>query len=286
MQILLLRSCSLLFFEDFGKQAPRGFRNNEVRAGGDEINNTFIATGYQVEMLQDNPYLETYAKPAPNKDEYYVYYLYPSLPRAYKKLVDAGIITQAQIKVFQNQTSAFMGALLKILFLDYYRESATSSRGDKIAVDYVSIHPYDDLNGRTSRFLSHIAHFGVSSSYFMRYNLCSDMDLVTGFPLYRTFVEKSSQLYTALIKSMFVEMLRKLRLFEKAEKYDYYNLPEFNGIVKALSVFNINVNSFTRFTQPQLDIIRVRNWVKLFDSLHGSISWRQSPSASFDWRKQ
>jgi hypothetical protein len=100
-------------------------------------------------------------------------------------------------------------------------------------LQYVSIHPFNDLNGRMSRFISFLSNFGTQ--YDLAYPFISDLgkmlsyfslcvcqfiliyfhltiakllDLVTEPALYQALVDESSRLYKVFINDLFREMLR------------------------------------------------------------------------------
>jgi len=262
---------------DFGYSGfPNAFRENEVRAGGDEKNGTFIATGYQVEQLQKNKYLFVYAVPTNEVDNYFVHYFYPS--KTYSSKFGMKPIS----------TTTLINELLTLTFKKLHRLSANivvsgKTRANlKATLDYVSIHPYNDLNGRISRFLSHISNFGTK--YDLTYAFISDLDLVTDSDLYQNLVDEASAAYTQLSKDMFVEMLRLLRLNQKAVSTDYYKLPSFFGLLNCLRAINARpLQNISSFPPAILEEIRTRNWPKFIDSIAGT-NWRLKPSSNFNWK--
>jgi len=190
-----------------------------------------------------------------------------------------------------TSTSDLQRVLLNQYFASIYRKQYDDTCNGlqcwvDIGLKYVSIHPYGDLNGRTSRFLSQLARFAANETVF---SFLSDLDLITDVSTYELFVKESSNLYKNLIRACFIEMLRLHRLEKKAEAPDYYKLPEWNKLITSLDALGISsskLSAFKGFSQPQLELVRTRNWAVLFDQLNGGPAWKPKPSSSFNWQNE
>lgn len=81
--------------------------------------------------------------------------------------------------------------MMRDLLLDLFRklyQQPVSGNSLMVTLKYVSIHPYNDYNGRTCRFLDWLATIGSSN---VEKTFISDLDLVTPSSLYKKFVDVS-----------------------------------------------------------------------------------------------
>jgi len=262
---------------------PFPIRNDEVRAGGDEPNRTFFATGSHLQVMQQNNYLWVSGAPVPAmNDTYYCYYYYPdTFSHNTSKL--GKILPASRIPPYQTNTTVLIRDLLLNIFSSLYSNYASFDTAVSVVVDYVSVHPYTDFNGRTCRFIGWL--ISLTDDQYVMQTFLSDLDLVTSPSGYQAFVRASSDKYFALKKAMLNEMLRKaLRLGQKAQDYDYYNLTQWFDLWNSLKVFGIQLYSPNQITQKHLDMIAARQWIPLLDSLAGGQQWRPRTSPGFDWR--
>lgn len=150
-------------YQTMSSGAVQSIRDNEVRAGGDQQGKTFLATGAQVEAMQNNPFLYVEASPVPGAiDMYYTNYYYPDATDATRfmklvnrtKFIPPAVVSQLKSGCCKGNNTQL---LLRTLLTEVMRPLYGYPYFVPAAVALVSIHPYNDFNGRSTRFFSYIA---------------------------------------------------------------------------------------------------------------------------------
>lgn len=233
------------------------YRVEGIRAGGDEKGKTFLATEEHLKNLQSNPYLEVQFIPDGN-GRYYVNYFYPDAFH-FKKLKN--VISP---DLFEELSKTNVDDLMK----NHERRHSLNKRiiselvddfitkmNDGVASwkDLISIHPFNDKNGRTVRmlqkiFVSNLSHIALS-----------DIDLLIPFDEQILYWQSSTSAHQNL-QIKFLEEFLKAKTERRTPNYlktgalDSYVNEVFPTPVK------IDLNS-----QNDLEQIRNRQWTSLIE---------------------
>jgi len=224
-------------------------RTWEVRGGGDDKpHKTFLVPATELKALQDNVYLEV--EVWPNGNDYEVAYYYPDANH-FKGVAKRGYITPqltAELIRYENDTTQFPRLTQKILdqLLDNLFERWHGEKYDdmfqiaKFMVEFVSIHPYGDYNGRTTRMYAHLAAYesavGLDNTYKLPHEYISDFDTVFPLKKYGQFMKDGSENIVALMVELMKEMIESDGMRRPAK---YYDLPGWINLQKSLYMFGL-----------------------------------------------
>lgn len=231
-------------------------RNEGIRAGGDEAGKTFIATTHQLETMKANPYLEVVS--TPQGKHHLVHYFYPDVfhfkklkgkisDELYQKLSS---LNQDQLMNDHNLRQQLNKQLLKELVDDF---STRMKAGKANWVELISIHPFEDMNGRTSRMLQELYNNG--SNHF----LLGDLDILLPVDEQNVYWRKAAKAHQQLQADLIDELLmakaegRMPDYMKTTAIQDYLN----HGFATPM---DIDLNN-----QENLELIRKRNWVPLME---------------------
>lgn len=292
----------------------RGGGNEYYKPGDpkDRSHGFFFASDGQISVMKANPYL-TVDQQACDKVRKgcYVAYYYPDVNH-YQTLVKAGYVNStlaAEIRKHEKEydpstveepnaiTRTMNGKLVKALLTGLF----TRIHGKSIMVDVhkadpkmkddvdsagldallglVSIHPFDDYNGRTTRFFIQYAHMEAHSA--PPQSFVSDLDLLTPPEIYGRFVEISTSFNDQVRNEMIAQLIgdyldHKLESNHEKRGKRYFSLPGWNHLLSSsLGVFGIKIPADQpfKFSAKQLELIEKRRFVGLFDELAGPESW-------------
>jgi len=266
------------------------YRDEEVRAGGDMEGRTFVATPGQVKAMQANPYLVVNAAAQPDGN-YFVYYYYPDpahLNPALKSRVSPQLWADMTASTYAGaddpKFKAHCKQLIQDLVLDMFKRhygqavaistDSTVKDGLSIILDMVSIHPFTDYNGRTTRFYLAAAIFesavkvsgawqgGAAPSAFI-----SDFDLVTPKGDYAKQVLAGTSAVANLRAAMVAEFIKAASnpSYGPPKHFDLPAWEQFPNDALAWARGSTNV----AFGAGDWDTIRTRNFVPLLDSKLG-----------------
>jgi hypothetical protein len=162
---------------------PQVVRDGAVRAGGDQVNNTFLASGSQVEAMQLNPFLYVDAQPVPGAtDLYYCSYFYPDaveqnhFMKLFNKTNYIPLDVAAKLRgscCAKNNTQLLMTTLMTTVMQFLWGKPVGAVPA---AVSLVSIHPFYDYNGRSTRFFAYLASLEAKKTPSVSF--LPDFDLV------------------------------------------------------------------------------------------------------------
>jgi len=203
------------------------FRAGTVRAGGDYAGQKFYATPAQLENLKKNPYLQNVrAKAADNQMGYLVSYEYPTVsnfrclkeklsPQLFAKLERLTPTQLSDPKVTGPLNQRLLKELLTDLFSRHYDKPMTPERFNR---EFISIHPFADFNGRTSRLYldaSAAAHnAGAMDMMWSDFDLLLDLEFqeplnrVSSTYPYRTRIALIAELQSARYDAQVPQYLR------------------------------------------------------------------------------
>lgn len=181
------------------------FRSEGIRAGGDEAGNTFEVTKEQLKVLQENPYLEVSV--VKQGDGILVNYFYPDAFH-YKKLKDR-ISPELYQKLEKYSGLSLMNnhelrqSLNKQLIQELVNDFTTRMKnGEASWTDLISIHPFEDKNGRSVRMLQKIYNPSVQNFFI------GDMDLLAPKDKQNLFLDASSNAHTQMQADLLDEFLK------------------------------------------------------------------------------
>ncbi len=231
-------------------------RSEGIRAGGDEAGKTFLATTHQLETMRANPYLEVVSKP--HGEHHLVHYFYPDVFHFKKlkgKISDElfqklSLINPDQLMNDHGLRQQLNKQLLQELMQDFIERMKT---GKASWVDFISIHPLQDMNGRTSRMLQEIYNNG-SHHY-----LLGDLDILLPVDEQNVYWRKAAKAHHQLQIDLIDELLmakaegRMPDYMKTTAIQDYLN----NGFPTPM---DIDLND-----HENLELIRKRNWVQLLE---------------------
>jgi len=258
-------------------------RTWEVRAGGDDKpHKTFLVPIAELKALKDNPYLEVDVWPSGN--DYEVAYYYPDA-KHFRGVAKRGWITPeltAELIRSENDTTQFPTLTQKLLdqLLDNLFERWHGEKYDnmlqiaKFMVEFVSIHPYGDFNGRTTRMYAHLAAYesavGLDSTYKLPHEYISDFDTVFPLKKYGQFMEDGSEHIVALMVELMKEMIESDGMRRPAK---YYELPGWINLQKSLYMFGFKQPA--PFDATDDSFIEHRQFTQLLNKIIGP-NWGDS----------
>ena len=231
-------------------------RDEGIRAGGDRVGKTFLATDLQLKTMQANPYLEVHS--VPHGTNHLVHYFYPDIFH-YKKL-EGRISNSLYEKLSQLNHDQLLDnhdhrrnlnrQLINELIEDF---SSRHKAGKANWVDLISIHPFEDMNGRTVRMMQKV--FANGKAHFV----LGDMDILLPINHQKMYLHKSDLAYGKLQLDLIDEFLTA-----KSEKRmpDYLKTGALKEYVNNAfpTLMKIDIDN-----QQILELIRNREWVSLID---------------------
>jgi len=244
--------------------------------------NTFTAPKEEVWAMQKNPYLTVEAKPSTvSPGDFEVAYYYPDVFH-YDGVAKAGYISPSLIQELMKYNSTMkmnkalrerMNAkliqeLLDNFFGRWYGQSVSSiSNLSTFMVEFVSIHPYADYNGRTTRMYAHLAAYETNGGNFgasLPHEYISDMDTLSPPRSYGSFTEISSQYIFALMRDMLIELITSVSLKRTPS---YYNLPAWLELTRSMQMYGLQ--NPVKFDSTDDKYIETRQFTKLFNKIIG-----------------
>jgi hypothetical protein len=238
---------------------PRAdFRNGGVRGGGDDRGKTFRVGIATLSQLRSNPYLRVEAWPNQLDGDYRATYYYPDLKDARRLGLSENFIAKAEAAkdptTQEDLQKEMMHQLLLRLFKKYYGKPVTS----EFLNELVSIHPFDDFNGRTSRLYFEQAN--LDSGREPPRHFISDFDLLVRPEMYRKYTDASNKAF---------DTLNELWIREgEAHAADGIRPPYLRGrtVLNAVTpaLRAMGVQGSPEWTGEQLELIRTRSWYPLF----------------------
>lgn len=236
------------------KNLKDAYRTEGIRGGGDEAGKTFLASTKQLETMKANPYLEVVS--TPQGTDHLVHYFYPDALH-FKKL--KGKIPEElykRLSAAQNLMSdhglrnSLNVELITELMKDFLRRMKD---GKTTWNDLISIHPFEDMNGRTVRMIQEIYDNGANQF------ILGDIDLLEPYEVQKAYWSRSAKAH----HNFQIEMIEEF-LTAKSERRmpDYLKTPALQNYVNRSFPTPMNIN----LNDPRtLDLIRSRQWLKLVE---------------------
>jgi len=244
--------------------------------------NTFTAPKEEVQAMQKNPYLTVEAKQSnASSGDYEVAYYYPDVFH-YDGVAKAGYISTGLIQELtkynltmkkdrvlrETMTKKLLQELLNDLFGRWYGKYVSNIRElSKFMIEFVSIHPYADYNGRTTRMYAHLAIYEANSGdgfNSLPHEYISDLDTLSPPTKYGEFTENSSGYIYALMRDMMKELITAVSLRKSPS---YYDLPAWLELTRSMQMFGLQ-NS-VKFDSLDDKYIETRQFAKLFNKIIG-----------------
>lgn len=233
------------------------FRIEGIRGGGDEAHKSFLATAEQLKVLKENPYLEVVSE-AQGKN-HLVYYFYPDALH-YKKLKDrispalyAKLEAQNAADLMNNH--ALRNSLNKELISELVTDFLARLRSGKASFkDLISIHPFENMNGRTVRMFQEI--FANGSNHF----ILGDIDLLLPLEQQKLYWQRSAEAHNKLQVDLIDEFLMART---ENRMPDYLKTDALKDYVNNAFPTKMNID----LNNPQtLEDIRLRRWVPIIEN--------------------
>ncbi|PRP87136.1 hypothetical protein PROFUN_01398 [Planoprotostelium fungivorum] len=254
-------------------------RGGQVRAGGSDLpDHTFKCTEAEVKAMKKNPYLTVNATLTDDGD-YEVFYYYPDVfnfhgvaKAGYLSLTTSAKLLALQT-LFRNDT-ALQAKWNKILLEDLMQNLFERWHGRKIIdvqeiakfmVEFVSIHPYEDYNGRTTRMYAHLACYESATGNSVQslpHEYISDFDTVFPLEKYGRFMIDGGVQITSLMLQLQKELVDALAANRVPS---YYNLPGWLDLTRSLKMFGLE--GAYAYTVEDYKLIEHRQFTQLFDKI-------------------
>lgn len=231
-------------------------RTEGIRAGGDEAGKTFLATEAQLKTMQANPYLEVIS--TPQGKDHLVHYFYPDAFH-FKKLKGKISDSLYETLLKQNPNDLMNNHALRAdlnrqlideLVTDFTKRM---QQGTANWNELISIHPFEDMNGRSSRMLQEI--FDNGQNHF----ILGDIDILLPVEEQRVYWQRSAKAQQNL-QAAFIDEYLSAKVEKRMPDYlktgalqDYVN----NSFPTPM---HIELNNF-----ENQELIKNRQWVKLLD---------------------
>jgi len=266
-------------------------RSDEVRAGGSNMpGQTFTAPKEEVWAMKKNPYLTVVATQSTSPSDYEVAYYYPDVFH-FSGVAQAGYISTTLVQELtkynttmktntqlrQTMTKKLIQELLDNLFGRWHGRIVSISTLSEFMIEFVSIHPYADYNGRTTRMYAHLAAYEAFSKNVynpLPHEYISDLDTLSPPSVYGRFTGISSTYIFALMRDMLQELVRAVSLKQTPS---YYNLPGWLDLTKSMQMFGLK--STVKFDSVDDKLIESRQFAALFNKIIGP-NWGQSLGGS------
>lgn len=150
----------------------------------------------------------------------------------------------------------FLRQLVKERLVEAFTEPVNSS----LFRDLVSIHPYQDANGRSLRLMQRLAASDAHQE--IPYFTMSDLDLMTSTSLQDELLKKGGQVYERWLGDMLAEVQAAKREGRVPRLLEY---PHDQRVAETLSPIAANPT----WTHGDLEAIRKREWAKLLEKWVG-----------------
>jgi len=260
------------------QQKTAELRVGEVRVGGSNMpNNTFAVSKEELAAMLANPFLTVESYPSGNNFE--VAYYYPDMFH-YQGVAKAGYLSPQTVKFLNSinkaaakkdvalQTSTnrrIMSELLENLFSRWHGQRITSVRDlARLMIEFVSIHPYAEFNGRTTRMYAHLALYesavGEIGSVPLPHEYISDFDTIIPTRKYGGFMEIASPVISKLMRDLQKEMIVASASHAAP---NYFALPGWTDLTTSLRIFGLKGS--IQWTSADLSLIEKRMFTQLLD---------------------
>ncbi|RYZ75837.1 MAG: Fic family protein, partial [Proteobacteria bacterium] len=248
------------------------YRGHGIRAGGTNAGATFLGSPQELAALLANPYLSVQHKPDPSGQGFLISYEYPSIHdyKRLKPLLSADVYewiesfspaTLAHDKALESRLNQrIIEDLLRNLFRELHGKPIDAA---DFLQKFVSIHPFSDGNGRTSRLYLQKALVGAGQSLPPFY--LSDLDLLVSKNNLTKLIESSSKAYLNLQKAMLGELIATN--FGHNRAANYFHLKQFNSLTASLAPFGFGEDDVVK-AQFDNDILH-RRFHELFAQMKG-----------------
>ncbi|MCK5072433.1 MAG: hypothetical protein KAQ98_03340, partial [Bacteriovoracaceae bacterium] len=267
------------------------YRNEGVSAaGGSRQNGTFLASTAQTAVLKNNNYLEVHAKSHPSGDGFLVKYFYPDALH-YKQL--KGIISDKLYETLEKTdpdellekkhdlrkklNSQIIDELLDDV-LDRYYNTSVDFKKDKsmeLAKDLISIHPFENFNGRTIRFWINLAHMEQGTAG--PWSFLNDFDLLLSPIMQKKIATKGNEFHNKLRNRLLSELL--ISKGTRGPPPAYHDIDMLEDLFKSLEPLGFDPEKKITWDNSWNHLIRDRKFTELFDEIIGK-SWRYADMES------
>lgn len=233
------------------------FRSEGIRAGGDEAGKSFLATTEQLKTMQANSYLEVVSTPQGNN--HLVHYFYPDALH-YKKLKGKipdelfnrlGTYDPNQLMNDHGLRNSLNKELISELVKDF---SKRYKAGKAEWIDLISIHPFEDMNGRTVRMMQEI--FANGENHF----ILGDIDILQPLAEQKVYWQRSATAHQNFQADLIDEFL-----MAKTENRmpDYLKTNALKDYVNRAFPTPMKIDLDDHAT---LELIRNRQWLPLLEN--------------------
>jgi len=255
-------------------------RGEEVRAGGaDQPRNTFLANAPEMKALQDNLYLTV--ESTPNGADFDIAYYYPDVFH-FQGVAKNGYISASLAAELQREQSnmkndvikrernnrRLLQELLQNLFSRWYgKKIDTLLEATKFMVEFVSIHPYEDYNGRTTRMYAHLACYESAVGnvdYRLPHEYMSDFDTLFPPKKYGQFTEDSSKFILNLMLNLQFELMSATG---RNAMPNYYGLIQWKDLQRSLGMLGLKAP--VDFDATDNMLIEHRQFTQLLNKIIG-----------------
>jgi hypothetical protein len=284
------------------------YRTYAIRAGGDETNKTFSATGIEADTLAANAILETHCNPKKGKDGYLCYYYYPGANawQQAKAMLSKDLIEKLEADPVGAEAEKLTREVVEELLLKQlatlpgkYVGGTTplqtsrppgSVPGESFKystfihmcmIKLVSVHPCMDFNGRSTRGFSQLA--SVAAGFPPPIMALYDFDITFPSGTIMSFMAKSTQAYEEIQQDI-------LRItIEAQEKGERVSVKEHfkdirNGWMNLFQAFKELGAVPPEKWDPRFDrLIEKRLWFEMMDLMTGPkwVTTKASESKKF-----
>lgn len=248
---------------DFRTGPVVGSGDGSTSAGGQDY---LEVTEPQYMELKKNPYLDIELV-GEQQGKKMVRIRYPDALRDYQRFKDTlspdlynalEAASHAVIGPAERATlnQKFIRELVKKRLIEAYGDGVDS----RLVRDLISIHPYQDANGRSLRLMQRLgaSDAGQEIPYFTM----SDLDLMTSTKLQNDLLDKSGKVYEKWLADMLAEVQAAKREGRVPRLLQY---PHEERVAETLSPISANPT----WTHEDLEDIRKRDWAKLLEKWVG-----------------
>jgi len=255
-------------------------RGEEVRAGGaDQPRNTFLANAQETQAMKDNLYLTV--ESTPNGSDFDIAYYYPDVFH-FQGVAKNGYISAALASELQREQNNMKNdavkrqrnnkrlllELLQNLFSRWHgKKIDTLLEATKFMVEFVSIHPYEDYNGRTTRMYAHLACYESAVGNFdyrLPHEYMSDFDTLFPPKKYGQFTEDSSTYILNLMLNLQFELMVATG---KKSAPSYYALTQWKDLQRSLGMLGLKAP--VDFDAADDTLIEHRQFTQLLNKIIG-----------------
>jgi len=272
-----------------GQNIP--YRTHPIRGGGDDPGGTFEVTSEQLDTLKSNPYLTVEVRPQLPNGNYDVDYFYPKVEFYQKFKTRLSTALQQQLdtlstngtdfsKITQDQYNQLTQQMIQDLLTECFTRNGPNGDPIQIMKDMISIHSYDDMNGRSVRF--YFMEHGLDRTLAPTFFPMGDFDVLVS-PQGMTLMSQASRQALQVIMTDFLIEAQGARA--QGRTANYFGPKLDTAILSGLDAMPIDTD-LSSFGNSQLQLlwnyIQKRMWPEAFNLLCNPNP--SDPSQVKNWR--